>query len=56
MGSEMCIRDRLLSQRGIALRNCENYDGLEPGWFRTAVRLREENALLLAALREVLNG
>ena len=48
--------DELLSQRGIALRNCENYDGLEPGWFRTAVRLREENALLLAALREVLNG
>ena len=48
--------DELLSQRGIALRNCENYDGLEPGWFRTAVRLREENALLLDALREVLNG
>ena len=48
--------DEMLSQRGIALRNCENYDGLEPGWFRTAVRLREENALLLAALREVLNG
>lgn len=48
--------DDLLSQRGIALRNCENYDGLEPGWFRTAVRLREENTLLLAALREVLNG
>ena len=38
------------------VRNCENYDGLGQGWFRTAVRLREENELLLAALREVLHG
>lgn len=47
--------DELLSQRGIAVRSCENYDGLEKGWFRTAVRLREENELLLAAIREVLH-
>lgn len=46
--------DELLAERGIALRNCANYEGLESGWFRTAVRLREENEFLLAALREVI--
>lgn len=48
--------DELLLERGTALRNCENYDGLGKGWFRTAVRLREENELLLTALQEVLHG
>lgn len=48
--------DELLAQRGIAIRNCGNYDGLDEGWFRTAVRLREENTLLLAAIAEVLHG
>lgn len=48
--------DEPLAERGIAVRNCENYDGLENGWYRTAVRLREENELLLAALGEVLHG
>lgn len=48
--------DKLLQEHGIAIRNCDNYDGLGKGWFRTAVRLREENELLLAALREVLHG
>lgn len=47
--------DELLPERGIAVRSCENYDGLEKGWFRTAVRQREENELLLAAIREVLH-
>lgn len=43
-----------LKQRGILLRNCGNYPGLDHTWYRTAVRTREENAVLLAALREVL--
>ena len=48
--------DELLPAHGLMVRNCENYDGLGKGWFRTAVRLRGENELLLAALREVLHG
>ncbi len=48
--------DEMLIRRGIAIRNCGNYDGLGSGWYRTAVRLRGENELLLAAIREVLNG
>lgn len=43
-----------LKQRGILLRGCGNYPGLDDTWYRTAVRTREENAVLLAALREVL--
>ena len=48
--------DELLPKHGLMVRNCENYDGLGKGWFRTAVRLRKENELLLAALMEVLHG
>ena len=40
-----------LLKRGIALRSCANYHGLGPGWFRTAVRTREENDRLLAAVK-----
>jgi len=42
-----------LLERGILLRDCSNYRGLGPGWYRTAVRTREENRALLDALREI---
>lgn len=45
-----------LSERGIAVRNCENYDGLGTGYYRIAVRLRDENTELIKALTEVLYG
>ncbi len=38
---------RLLLERRIAIRDCSNYVGLGPGWYRVAVRLREENERLL---------
>lgn len=40
--------------RGILIRDCSNYHGLGPGWYRTAVRTRAENQQLLDALREIL--
>ena len=43
------LGERLL-KKGIALRSCANYSGLGPGWFRTAVRTREENQRLLDAM------
>lgn len=43
-----------LRERGILLRGCGNYPGLDDGWYRTAVRTEEENRRLLAALEEVL--
>ena len=43
-----------LCVRGILLRGCGEFPGLGPGWYRTAVRTKEENNILLAALEEVL--
>jgi len=43
-----------MRQRGILLRSCANYIGLDDTWYRTAVRGREDNARLIAALKEVL--
>ena len=47
---------RRLRPMGILLRNCGNYPGLGPGWYRAAVRAREENAAFLAALKKVKEG
>lgn len=44
--SEYC-RDR-----GILIRDCSNYEGLCPGWYRVAVKSRADNAKLM----EVLGG
>ena len=41
-----------LRQRGIAIRDCGNYHGLEEGWYRIAVRLPEENQRLITAIRQ----
>ena len=38
---------------GILLRRCSNFTGLDGHWYRAAVRTREENERLLAALGEV---
>lgn len=46
--------DRKLEGKGILLRNCSNFPGLGPGWYRAAVRTGEENQALLRAVREVL--
>ena len=43
-----------LRERGILLRDCSNYHGLGPGWYRAAVRLEHENTTFLKILEEVL--
>lgn len=43
-----------LKERGIAIRNCDNYHGLSSGWYRIAVRLHEQNEQLIAAIKQVL--
>ena len=42
-----------LAEQGILIRNCANYHGLQQGWHRIAVKRREENELLISALREI---
>ena len=41
-----------LKRRGIAIRNCGNYFGLVPGWYRVAVRQHEENEELIEAISQ----
>jgi len=43
-----------LRQRGILIRCCADFAGLDESWYRAAVRTREENERLVSALREVL--
>ena len=43
-----------MEERGVVLRGCGNYPGLDDTWYRTAVRTRTENDILLQTLREVL--
>jgi threonine-phosphate decarboxylase len=42
--------------RGILIRDCSNYIGLRAGYYRIAVRTREENKMLTAALKEICHG
>lgn len=43
-----------LRARGILLRSCGSYPGLDDTWYRTAIRTEEENRCLMAALEEIL--
>lgn len=45
-----------LLDRGILVRSCANYHGLGEGWYRIAVKRREENRALVQALTEVLGA
>jgi threonine-phosphate decarboxylase len=47
------LKERLL-QRGVLIRSCANYINLDADYYRVAVRLRDSNEKLIAALREVL--
>jgi threonine-phosphate decarboxylase len=42
---EHCLKQQIL------IRDCSNYEGLESGYYRVAVKLHEENLRLLEALR-----
>ena len=46
--------DAKLREKAILIRSCANYEGLGEGWFRTAVRTKEESDQLLQVLKEIL--
>lgn len=48
------LKERLL-ERGVLIRSCANYPGLGACDYRIAVRLPEENDILLNTLKEVLD-
>lgn len=43
-----------LLERGIQIRDCANYPGLGSGWYRIAVKLPEENRILLEEMEKIL--
>lgn len=45
-----------LARRGFLLRDCANYKGLAPGYYRAALRCHADNARLAAAVAEILAG
>lgn len=53
VGSKLDLKAALL-EKGILIRSCANYIGMDNTYYRVAVRRAEENDLLLAALAAVL--
>lgn len=43
----------LLFEKGILIRNCDNYHGLAPGYYRICIRKNDENVKLIKILKEV---
>lgn len=50
--TEYPLAEELL-KRGILIRDCSNYRGLSKGYYRIAIRQREENEELLAEIGEI---
>ena len=46
----------LLLQKGILIRRCQNFCGLDASYFRVAVKTEQENAALINALKEIAGG
>lgn len=46
------LYERLL-EKGILIRDCENFRGLSKGFYRIAVKSRKENEILLSAIGEI---
>ena len=49
---DMSLKEAL-RERGILIRSCGDFKGLDDAWYRVAVRTEEENMRLLAAIKEV---
>ena len=43
------------AETGILIRDCSNYEGLRKGYFRIAIRTREENEELIRVFQDILN-
>lgn len=53
--SEAPVYGELLNRR-ILVRNCANFRGLGPGFYRVAVKSRKENEILLREIERVVGG
>ena len=50
------LGERLLREKNILIRNCVNYSGLGPGWYRMGLQGEAENTRLLQALEWLLSN
>lgn len=50
--SEQRLYEELL-KKGILIRDCSNFQGLQEGYYRIAVKTRQENERLVEALKEI---
>ena len=50
------VLSAVLKKEGILIRDCSNYPGLTPYYFRIAVRTHEENALFCQVLHKIVCG
>ena len=48
--------EQRLAERGIMIRPCGNYRGLDNRFYRVAVKMHNENEKLVAAMRAVMEG
>ncbi|NCB04689.1 MAG: aminotransferase class I/II-fold pyridoxal phosphate-dependent enzyme [Clostridia bacterium] len=53
--SELPLYEGLL-ERGILIRRCANFEGLDSTYYRCAVKTRTENTALLRAMEELIHG
>ena len=51
--TEVPLYERLL-EKGILIRDCSNFRGLSKGYYRIAIKTREENQQLLTRIGEIL--
>lgn len=51
--TDVPLYDRLL-ERSLLIRNCANYTGLEPGFYRIAVKSHSDNEILIQELRHLM--
>lgn len=51
--SEPDLSEKLRAE-GILIRNCNNYNGLDEGWYRIAIRNYKENQKLIEAMQRIL--
>lgn len=50
------LGERLLREKNILIRNCVNYSGLGPGWYRIGIQGEAENTRLLQTLERLLSN
>ena len=46
--------DTALRREKIAIRNCSDFTGLGPGWYRTSVRRHEDNEILIKTIGKII--